>query len=120
MARSFGFLGHYTTEPFFELVKRSNQIGMTGGGVFLTPTGYPTWVASHELGLPRPCTRCLLVNVEGISEIWGPGLAAPSPSFPEAWPGGGIEFYVPNPIPYSWVVQVLECGDGRSHRVTGA
>ncbi len=110
-------LGHYTTEPFFELVKKSGRIGGAGGGVFLTPTGYPTWVASHELGLPLPCTHCLLVPAKSISEIWGPGLAAPSPLFPEARHGGGIEFYVPHPIPLPWVTAIVECGDGRSHRL---
>ena len=119
MAKSFSVLGHYTTELFFNEIKRTEQIGADGGGVYLTPTGYPGWVASHELGLPRPCTHCLLVEVEGISEIWGPGLAAPSTLFPEVWLGGGIEFYVSKPIPYRWVKEVVECGDGRSHHLLG-
>ena len=117
VAQSFGYLAHYTTEFFLQQIKRSNRLGKDKQGFYLTPTGYPTWLAPYELGLNKPPDRCLLIDVSNITDIWGPGLAEPSAEFMDVWRGGGLEFYVPKPVPYSCVVQIMECQDGQIHQL---
>ena len=117
VARSFRYLAHYTTEFFLREIKRSNRLGTDKQGFYLTPTGYPTWLAPYELGLDKPPDRCLLIDVSNITDIWGPGLAEPSAEFQDVWRGGGLEFYVPGPVPYAYVVQIMECQDGQIHQL---
>ena len=117
LARSFGYLAHYTTEFFLQQIKLSKRLGTDKQGFYLTPTGYPTWLAPYELGLNKPPDRCLLIDVSNITDIWGPGLAEPSAEFNDVWRGGGLEFYVPGPVPYSYVVQIMECQDGQIHQL---
>jgi len=117
LLRRFGLLAHYTTFEAWSLIRDSGSLGLPGRGIYLTPTGQPAWLATPDLGLARPVELCLIVESEGLSGVFGPGVAVPSPRFPEQWRGGGIEFFVADPIPLSRIVQIVECASGHSHAI---
>lgn len=80
----------------------------------MTPTIYAGCMAPYDLGLNTPRDICLLIDVEPLSELWGPGTSRFSSQHREIWKGGGIEFYSPFPIEVQNVAEVIElkpCGD---------
>ncbi|MBI1355303.1 MAG: hypothetical protein GC160_13220 [Acidobacteria bacterium] len=113
VANTYGPLLHFTSRAALDQIKRTGRLGVPA--CHLTPTAYSSWQASRELGLPDLYDRCLLVNVSTVPRLWGPGRAAPSRLVP-GWVGGGLEFFVPEPISWDFVQQVFECGFGREHR----
>ena len=113
MAEAYGLLLHFTSSAALEEIKRSGKLG--NPGVYLTPTPYAGWQASAELGLSDVFDRCLLVDVSDAPKLWGPGKARPSASV-SGWPGGGVEFWVPDAIPWARVAQVFCCSLDRAHR----
>lgn len=113
VADSYGLLAHYTRSDLLHLIHASGQIGHPG--LWLTPTAYSACMAPYNLGLDTPCDTCLLINVRNVEELWGPGTTPGSLAHSGIWQGGGIEFFCPQPIPLSAVVdtQMVEpCGGG--------
>ena len=113
VAETYGPLLHFTSSSALDEIKRTGKLG--NPGVYLTPTPYAGWQASSELGLADLFDRCLVVDVSDAPKLWGPGRARPSAVIP-GWPGGGMEFWTPEPIPYARVTQVFECSADRAHR----
>lgn len=112
IGRRFGHLLHYTTERAAVGVVKDQQLGFSDRGLWLSPTPYAGCMASQNLGLSNPCEWVFVVDVSSLPEVWGPGVAVPG--FFGAWRGGGLEFYVPQPIPFSAVLdwyRLLGCGD---------
>lgn len=108
----YAVLVHYTTQSLLPDLIAADAIG--NPACWLTPTPYASCMTPHDLGLPGPRNACLVVDVSGLDAIWGPGTSPPSPSSPGVWRGGGIEFYCPEPVPFSAVEAIIflePCGD---------
>lgn len=91
------------------------MIGRLGSGLWLTPTVYASCMAPYDLGLAGPADIALLVDPSALTQVWGPGTAAPSRYFGHTWLGAGIEFYSTAPLPLAGVIDVVElepCGGG--------
>ena len=111
VASAYGLLVHYTSVDNLTSIRASGYIR---AGSWLTPTPYAACMAPYNLGLPSPRNVCLLVDVSSIPDLWGPGTTPPSSVYPSIWTGRGIEFFVPSPIPFSFVQSIIElspCGD---------
>jgi hypothetical protein len=115
VAGTYGCLVHYTTTTVLQLIEASNQIGRPGGGLWLSPHPYAECMLPINLGLDDPRDVALVVDVRSVPELWGPGRAAASRRFPAHWRGGGLEFYVPQPVPLAStlvdVIRLEPCGD---------
>jgi hypothetical protein len=115
VARAFGLLATYTTADRLPVFLAAGAIGNPRWGCWLTPTIYPACMAPPDLGMNYPADFCIVVDVDGLPEVWGPGTSRPSGGFPNTWKGGAIEFFVPQPIHVGLIraVHPLQpCGDG--------
>ncbi len=113
VARRYGLLAHYTSVDRLPSIIRSGGIGSPG--CWLSPTAYAACMTPYNLGLDSPRDLCLLVDVSGVSQLWGPGTSPSSGRHPSIWRGGGIEFFAPSPIPLDQVRHIVmaePCGDG--------
>ncbi len=109
----YGWLAHYTTKARWDDIRMSARLGLPG--LHLTPTGYDPETGAIELGLPQLCDHCLLIDVSGCQKLWGPGRACRS-LLNEDWPGGGLEFYLPEGLPPKRVMQVYGSDGSRMTR----
>lgn len=125
VTEAYGLLVHYTRWSVLSLIANSEEIGIRGassgtgtsGGVWLSPSVYPACMVPYNLGLESPRDVCVVLDVSRVSELWGPGTIPPSMKHHSIWQGGGVEFYCPEPIPFSAptlvdVVGVEPCGGG--------
>ena len=92
----YGWLAHYTTKVRWDDIRMSPRLGLPD--LHLTPTGYDPETVAIELGLPQLCDRCLLIDISGCERLWDPSRAARS-LINKDWPGGGLEFYLPEGLP---------------------
>lgn len=102
---------HYTLATHLPSIRREGQVGLEGRGLWLTPSPYAGCQAPYNLGLRSGINVCLTINIESVDALWGPGTAGQGAA---PWPGGGIEFYCPHPLPTHLVTsyRLLEsCGD---------
>jgi hypothetical protein len=115
VARTFGVLVQNTTSEALSLILSSNLVGRQDAGLWLCPHPYAACMVPSNLGLGGPRDIALLIDVENVPEIWGPGRAVPSSQHPVHWVGGGVEFYVPTPlVAQDTIVDVISlepCGD---------
>ena len=113
VSQKYGLLAHYCNADRLPLIFTSGQIG--NPLCWLSPTPYASCMSPYGLGLDTPRNACLLVDVEEVSRLWGPGICPPSRSRPNIWRGGGVEFFSPDPITTDLVRHIIElepCGDG--------
>ncbi len=111
----YGQLVHYTTEALLPDLVEADQIG--NPGCWLTPTPYASCMTPYDLGLPGPRDLCLVVDAGVLGNLWGPGTCPPSPTNPGVWRGGGVEFFSPDPVPFSAVraiIRIRPCGDAHA------
>jgi len=112
VTQRYGLLAHYTTAAFIPVLMATG-LGASGG-CWLTPIPYAACMAPYDLGISTPRDLCLLVDVTGVLQLWGPGTAGPSSLNPGIWRGGCIEFFCPTAVQFTQVRQVLQimpCGD---------
>lgn len=113
VASAYRFVVHYTTLARLAQILQAGQIGGSAG-CWLTPTDLAACMTPYDLGLNTPRDACLLINVQEITAIWGPGTAPGSSAYRTVWRGGGIEFYVPQPVSSALILRVWTiepCGD---------
>jgi hypothetical protein len=113
VARVYGLLAHYTSRKYLRAIWAAGSIGHSLG-CWLTPTAYAACLAPYNLGINSPRDVCLLVDVQTISWLWGPGTASGSKGFKGLWKGGAVEFFSPDPIEFRYVknvYRILPCGD---------
>ena len=104
----------YTTVDRLAAALRAGRLGKLETGCWLTPTIYSACMAPPDLGVDYPPAFCVIVDVAGIPNVWGPGTSRPSGLFSSTWKGGAIEFFVPHPIDVGTIRAVyplLPCGD---------
>ena len=125
VAKAFGLLATYVTTSALLQAQSKGLFGTSPDpkdpgapwGLWLTPTPYAACIAPYNLGLNSPRDWCVLVDVTGLSPMWGPGTCVYSMRYPATWRGGGIEFYLEAQVPWSDnkyvkdVLPVRPCGD---------
>ena len=106
VANAYGYLAHYTTLPRLSQLLQAGQIGGSAG-CWLTPSELAACMVPYDLGLNTPRDVCLLIDVRGVTDLWGPGTIPGSTAYRSIWRGGGIEFYVPQPLNTAVIRQVV-------------